>query len=35
MYEPEVSEIVEGVRQFVRRENASNVAALEKGDEFP
>lgn len=35
MSDPEVSAIVEGVRQFVRREIAPNVASLEEQDDFP
>jgi alkylation response protein AidB-like acyl-CoA dehydrogenase len=35
MTEPEVSPIVEGVRQFVRREIMPHVARLEEQDEFP
>lgn len=35
MSDPEVSAIVEGVRQFVRREIAPHVARLEEQDDFP
>ena len=34
-FEPETSAIVEGVRQFVRREIAPRVQALEESDDFP
>lgn len=35
MTEPDVSPVVEGVRQFVRREIAPHVARFEAQDEFP
>lgn len=35
MTEPEVSPVVEGVRQFIRREIAPYVAQLEAQDDFP
>ncbi len=35
MHNPEVSAVVEGVRQFVQREIVPNVDAFEKGDAFP
>lgn len=35
MTEPEISPVVEGVRQFVRREIAPNVSQFEAQDDFP